>query len=121
MLPLIRWRSQRLVKYRREGHNIYYSLADSHVMNITEVQNIWGITEKQNNRSPMANLSRLDLLSQTDRVTLNKEILGMIFAIDRSVCARLCNTELARQIAIISKRQLPQPSKRLLALEKSDQ
>jgi hypothetical protein len=40
MLPLIRWRSQRLVKYRREGHNIYYSLADSHVMKITEVQNI---------------------------------------------------------------------------------
>ncbi len=27
-------RSQRLVKYRREGRNIYYSLADSHVMNL---------------------------------------------------------------------------------------
>jgi DNA-binding transcriptional ArsR family regulator len=26
-------RSQRLVKYRREGRNIYYSLADSHVVN----------------------------------------------------------------------------------------
>ncbi|HEY9624981.1 MAG TPA: metalloregulator ArsR/SmtB family transcription factor [Crinalium sp.] len=27
-------RSQRLVKYRKEGRNIYYSLADSHVMNL---------------------------------------------------------------------------------------
>jgi ArsR family transcriptional regulator, lead/cadmium/zinc/bismuth-responsive transcriptional repressor len=27
-------RSQRLVKYRREGRKIYYSLADSHVMNL---------------------------------------------------------------------------------------
>lgn len=27
-------RSQRLVKYRREGRNIYYSLADSHVVNL---------------------------------------------------------------------------------------
>jgi ArsR family transcriptional regulator, lead/cadmium/zinc/bismuth-responsive transcriptional repressor len=27
-------RSQHLVKYRREGRNIYYSLADSHVMNL---------------------------------------------------------------------------------------
>lgn len=27
-------RSQRLVKYRREGRNIYYSLADSHVINL---------------------------------------------------------------------------------------
>ncbi len=27
-------RSQRLVNYRREGRNIYYSLADSHVMNL---------------------------------------------------------------------------------------
>jgi ArsR family transcriptional regulator, lead/cadmium/zinc/bismuth-responsive transcriptional repressor len=27
-------RSQRLVKYRRAGRNIYYSLADSHVMNL---------------------------------------------------------------------------------------
>jgi ArsR family transcriptional regulator, lead/cadmium/zinc/bismuth-responsive transcriptional repressor len=27
-------RSQRLVKYRREGRNIFYSLADSHVMNL---------------------------------------------------------------------------------------
>jgi DNA-binding transcriptional ArsR family regulator len=27
-------RSQRLVKYRRVGRNIYYSLADSHVMNL---------------------------------------------------------------------------------------
>jgi DNA-binding transcriptional ArsR family regulator len=27
-------RDQRLVKYRREGRNIYYSLADSHVMNL---------------------------------------------------------------------------------------
>jgi ArsR family transcriptional regulator, lead/cadmium/zinc/bismuth-responsive transcriptional repressor len=27
-------RSQRLVKYRRAGRNIYYSLADSHVINL---------------------------------------------------------------------------------------
>lgn len=27
-------RSQRLVKYRREGRNIYYSLADNHVMSL---------------------------------------------------------------------------------------
>jgi ArsR family transcriptional regulator, lead/cadmium/zinc/bismuth-responsive transcriptional repressor len=27
-------RSQRLVNYRREGRNIHYSLADSHVMNL---------------------------------------------------------------------------------------
>lgn len=27
-------RSQRLVKYRRVGRNVYYSLADSHVMNL---------------------------------------------------------------------------------------
>lgn len=27
-------RSQRLVKYRREGRNIYYSLADSHVVTL---------------------------------------------------------------------------------------
>lgn len=27
-------RSQRLVKYRRAGRNIYYSLADQHVMNL---------------------------------------------------------------------------------------
>jgi ArsR family transcriptional regulator, lead/cadmium/zinc/bismuth-responsive transcriptional repressor len=27
-------RSQRLVKYRREGRNVYYSLADNHVMNL---------------------------------------------------------------------------------------
>lgn len=120
MLPLIRWRSQRLVKYRWEGCNIYYSLADSHIMNITEVQNIWGIIEKQNNRSPMADLSRLDLLSQIDRVALNVEILGMIFAIDRNVCAKLCNKALAQPIAIILTRLLPQPSRRLLNLEKSD-
>ena len=29
-------RSQRLVKYRREGRKIYYSLADHHVMNLYE-------------------------------------------------------------------------------------
>lgn len=27
-------RSQRLVKYRKEGRNVYYSLADSHVINL---------------------------------------------------------------------------------------
>lgn len=27
-------RSQRLVKYRRVGRNVYYNLADSHVMNL---------------------------------------------------------------------------------------
>lgn len=27
-------RTQRLVKYRREGRNIYYSLADNHVMSL---------------------------------------------------------------------------------------
>lgn len=27
-------RSQRLVKYRRVGRNVYYSLADNHVMNL---------------------------------------------------------------------------------------
>ena len=27
-------RTMRLVKYRREGRNVYYSLADSHVSNI---------------------------------------------------------------------------------------
>lgn len=27
-------RSMRLVKYRKEGRNVYYSLADSHVMNL---------------------------------------------------------------------------------------
>lgn len=27
-------RSQRLVKYRKEGRNVYYSLADAHVMNL---------------------------------------------------------------------------------------
>lgn len=31
-------RSQRLVKYRREGRNVYYSLADRHIINLyTEV------------------------------------------------------------------------------------
>ncbi|MGF1499864.1 MAG: ArsR/SmtB family transcription factor [Elainellaceae cyanobacterium] len=27
-------RSQRLVKYRRQGRNVYYSLADAHVINL---------------------------------------------------------------------------------------
>jgi ArsR family transcriptional regulator, lead/cadmium/zinc/bismuth-responsive transcriptional repressor len=27
-------RSQRLVKYRKEGRNVYYSLADTHVINL---------------------------------------------------------------------------------------
>lgn len=27
-------RSQRLVKYRKEGRNVYYTLADSHVINL---------------------------------------------------------------------------------------
>jgi len=27
-------RSQRLVKYRRQGRNVYYSLADDHIMTL---------------------------------------------------------------------------------------